>query len=92
MTDMISCQSPVKPLPLWRLVFVVRVHNDLFASEVDNLVEVQSRHVHLAGEEDGAVTCEGQSKQSGKMSVQSRLTCMVRQDISSSFQAVFNWS
>ncbi len=85
MTDMISCHSPVKPLPLWRLVFVIRVHDDLFASEVDDLVEVQSRHVHFAGEEDGAVTCEGQSEQSGKTSVQSRLACIVRHD--SSLQA-----
>lgn len=57
---LVSCHSPVKPLPLRRLVFVVRVHDDLFASEVDDLVEVQSRHVHLAGEEDGAVACEGE--------------------------------
>lgn len=56
--------SPVKPLPLRRLVLVVWVHDDLFASEVDYLIEVQPRYVHLAGEEDGAVACEGQSEQS----------------------------
>lgn len=57
-----SSPPPVKPLPLQRLVLVIRVHNDLFTPEVHNLVEVQRRHVDLAREEDGAVACEGQSE------------------------------
>lgn len=60
---LLVCHSPVKPLPLGWLDFIIRVHNDLFASEVDDLVKVQSRHVHLTMEEDRAVTYEGQSKQ-----------------------------
>lgn len=33
---------------------------------MDDLVQVQPGHVHLAGEEDGAVACEGQSERSGE--------------------------
>lgn len=50
-----SSHSPVQPLPVWGLVFVIWIHDDLLASEVDDLVEVQAGHVHLTGEEDGAV-------------------------------------
>lgn len=74
---MLSYCSPVKPLSLWRLVFVIRIHDDFFASEVDDLIEVQSCHVHLPRKEDGAVACEGQSEQSSEPSVQSGLTCIV---------------
>lgn len=60
---MFSCRPPVQTLAFQRLVLVIWIHDNFFASEVDDLVKVQSRHVHLPREEDGAVACEGQSEQ-----------------------------
>lgn len=58
-----SVDSPVKPFTLRRLIFVIWVHSDLLAPEVDDLVEIESRHVHLTGEKDRAISCEGQWEQ-----------------------------
>lgn len=83
---LVSCHSPVKTLPLWRLVFVARVHYDLFASEVDDIVKVKSCQVHLTREEDGAISCEVQSEHSikscwaaGSLSVENLHSAFLRQ-------------
>lgn len=51
-------RSPVQPFSLWRLVFVIWVHDDFFASEMDDGIQVQSGNIDLPREEDGAVACE----------------------------------
>lgn len=48
--------SPVKPFSLRRLIFIIRVNDDLLAPEVDNFVKIESRHAHFTGKEDGSIS------------------------------------
>lgn len=69
--------SPVKSFSLWRFTFIIWVNNDLFAPEVDNLIKIESCHVHLTRKEDGAISYVGQLEQSSKIPVKLRVVLNV---------------